>query len=281
MKSFSFQSVWLAAMTAGLLVFSCKDDDPSEPEPETTGILVQTDATFGPILTDSAGTVLYFFSRDAHGNSACTGNCTALWPKYYSIHAAESEGIESGDIGTIVLADGSLQTTYKGWPLYYYANDSEPGAIGGDGVGGNWFVAKPDYSVMLVQNQLIGGDGTLYTETLPVGEGQTRYFVDAYGRTLYGFIQDRYNTNNFTNPDFSNNGVWPIYESEIGSVPSAVNAEDFAEITVHGRTQVTYKGWPLYYFGQDAARGETKGVDFPAVGVWPVLNPDSPEATAP
>jgi len=276
MKSYPIRLVGLAAVVACLPICSCKDDDQPEPE-EKTGIFVQTDATFGQVLTDSAGMVLYFFSRDADGNSACAGNCTSIWPKYYSSHAAGSAAIDGDDIGTITLADGSLQTTYKGWPLYYYAADA-PGEIGGDGIGGNWFVAKPDYSVMLVQHQLVGGDGTLYTEDLTPGEGQTRYFVDSYGRTLYGFIQDRYNTNNFTNPDFSNNGVWPIYESAIQSVPSAADPEDFAEITVHGRTQLTYKGWPLYYFGQDAERGETKGVDFPAVGIWPVLNPDSPEA---
>ena len=280
-KFYSLRFAWMAAATACLLNVSCNDDDQPEPEPEQMGILVKTDATFGLVLTDSAGQVLYFFSRDADGKSACAGNCQSVWPKYYSSHAASSEGIEDDDIGTITLADGSLQTTYKGWPLYYYANDEGPGDIQGDGVGGNWFVAKPDYSVLLVQNQLVGGDGTAYTADLTPGEGLTRYFVDDYGRTLYGFVNDRYNMNRFTREDFGNNGVWPIYESEIQAVPSAANPEDFAEITVYGRTQLTYKGWPLYYFGQDAARGETKGIDFPQLGIWPVLNPDSPEATAP
>jgi len=82
-------------------------------------------------------------------------------------------------------------------------------------VGGNWFVAKPDYSVLLVQNQLLGGDGMAYKADLTPGEGMTNYLVDAYGRTLYGFVNDRYNTNNFTKPDFSNDAVWPIYESAI------------------------------------------------------------------
>jgi len=281
MKFYPLRIAWTVTTAACLLSVSCNDDDQPEPEPKQTGILVKTDASFGMILTDSVGQVLYVFSRDADGNSACTGNCLSLWSKYYSSHAASSEGIESDDIGTTTLADGSLQTTYKGWPLYYYANDEEPGDVLGDGVGGNWFVAKPDYSVLLVSNQLVGGDGTHYTADLTPGEGQTRYLVDAYGKTLYGFVNDRYNTNNFTTEDFSNNGVWPIYESGIQSVPSAVDPDDFAEISVHGRTQLTYKGWPLYYFGQDAARGETKGIDFPQLGIWPVLNPDSPEATAP
>ncbi|MFC3198905.1 hypothetical protein ACFOET_14880 [Parapedobacter deserti] len=278
MESYRISTVWLAATVACLPVFSCKDDDQLEPEPEKMGILIQTDAAFGQVLTDSAGKVLYLFSRDANGNSSCAGNCLSLWPKYYSSHASGSEGIDGEDIGTITAADGSMQTTYKGWPLYYYANDGTPGEINGNGVGGNWFVAKPDYSVMLVQHQLVGGNGTLYTQDLTPGEGMTRYLVDAYGRTLYGFRNDRYHTNNFTKPDFSNNSVWPIYESEVLAVPSAIDRGDFAEITVHGRTQLTYKGWPLYRFEQDALRGETKGVDFPAVGVWPVLRPDSPVA---
>jgi len=267
-------------MLVCLLIVACKKDNPAEPK-EKMGVFVKTDATYGQVLTDSAGVALYFFARDADGSSACTGNCTSIWPAYYSANAAASGAIDSDDVGTITLTNGALQSTYKGWPLYYYASDGAPGDIGGDGIGGNWFVAKPDYSVMMVQHQLVGADGIAYTEDLAPGEGQTRYLVDAYGRTLYGFVQDRYNINNFTNADFSNNGVWPIYEAGPASVPSVLDPADFEGINVHGRTQLTYKGWPLYYFGQDAARGENQGVSVPAVGIWPVLNADSPEATAP
>ncbi|SKB29809.1 Predicted lipoprotein with conserved Yx(FWY)xxD motif [Parapedobacter luteus] len=280
MVLFSPRLIGLAAAAVCLSSLSCSDDDP-EPEPETMGIRLQVHTTFGQVLTDGAGRALYFFALDADGNSACAGNCLSLWPPYHHDAAAPGEGIDREDIGTVALADGTMQTTYKGWPLYYYSGDGNPGEITGDGVGGNWFVAKPDYTVMLVSHQLVGGDGTAYTADLTPGEGLTAYLVDAYGRTLYGFRNDRYNTNNFTNPDFSNDGVWPIYDATLQTVPSAVNRDDFASITVHGRTQLTYKGWPLYYFGQDVARGETKGIDFPAVGVWPVLGPDSPEATAP
>src|SRR5690606_34360244 len=137
-KFYPLRLAWMAAAMACLVNVSCNDDDQPEPEPEQTGILVKTDASFGLILTDSVGQVLYVFARDADGNSACAGNCLSLWPKYYSSHAASGEGIESDDIGAIVLADGSLQTTYKGWPLYYYSNDEAPGDVQGDGVGGNW-----------------------------------------------------------------------------------------------------------------------------------------------
>jgi len=267
-------------LAACLALMACRDDDPAAPE-ATTGILVQHHAMFGQVLTDSMGRVLYVFARDAQGTPSCSGNCASLWPAFYSRYAVESEALDSGDFGTVARSDGALQTTYKGWPLYYYADDSGPGTVSGDGVGDNWFVAKPDYLVMLVSNQLVGGDGTAYDADMHSGEGQTRYFVDSYGRTLYGFTRDRYGSNTFTREDFSNNSVWPINEHTIGAVPSVAEASDFAETTVHGRKQLTFRGWPLYYFGQDTVRGNTKGIDFPSLGIWSVLSPGSPEAPQP
>ena len=52
----------------------------------------------------------------------------------------------------------------------------------------------------------------------------------------------------------------------------------FLQIDVHGRTQITYKGWPVYYFGQDAARGDNKGVSVGGPGKWPVINEATPLA---
>ena len=44
---------------------------------------------------------------------------------------------------------------------------------------------------------------------------------------------------------------------------------------LHGREQLTYKGWPVYYFGQDTGKGDNKGVSVPVPGKWPIINADT------
>ena len=264
-----------------ILACACSKNDSSTP-PYTNpnkGVALANNATLGSILTDSAGNTLYFFSPDATDNSSCTGGCIAAWPVYYTPTATTDAGLSASDFATITRTDGLLQTTYKGWPLYYYQNDSKAGDVNGEAVNSVWFVAKPDYSLMLMNNQLVGADTKQYKSDLTEGAGVTQYFTDDKGRTLYAFSPDSFNVNKFTKSDFSNNAVWPIYEmADVKSIPSTVTASDVAVIDVFGKKQLTYKGWPLYYFGQDAKRGDTKGVSVPAPGVWPYVNLSSPTA---
>ncbi|MCA1807309.1 MAG: fasciclin domain-containing protein, partial [Actinobacteria bacterium] len=236
--------------------------------------------TYGNILTDGDGNTLYFFSLDADGSSACVGGCLDNWPLFYDENLYLSAGLDPDDFDSIDRGDGVMQTTYKGWPLYFFANDNEAGDVNGEGVINKWFVAKPDYTVMLTDNQLVGADGVNYTGDYTEGDEITQYLVDAYGNTLYTWTNDRNNRNRFTASDFSNNSVWPIFDAEGMIVPSTLNADDFGVIDVFGESQLTFKGWPLYNFGQDNMRGETKGVSVPSPGVWPVPVPDMMEAPA-
>ena len=98
------------------------------------------------------------------------------------------------------------------------------------------------------------------------------------GRTLYTFINDFKNINKFTAPNLSNNGVWPLFHVDIDALPSTLMPADFGEIDVYGNPQLTYKGNPLYYFGEDANPGENKGVSVPTPGIWPVARPQTTEA---
>ena len=52
----------------------------------------------------------------------------------------------TGELDVIERDDGSMQVTYDGQPLYYWANDNAPGDATGHEVGGVWFVARVDDS---------------------------------------------------------------------------------------------------------------------------------------
>lgn len=273
-------NIFMAVIASSVLITftGCKDNG-SGPDDEENYLKVTSTQSHGDILTDADGNALYFFSPDVRGQSKCEGNCIANWPVFSSDQLIPGSQLQPGDVSTITRSDGSSQTAFLGWPLYYFANDNQPGDINGDGAGGVWFVAKPDYSIMVANEQLVGEDGNNYTSEYEVGEENTTYFTDANGRTIYIFSFDEANTNNFTNEDFSNNGAWPIFHIDIEALPTGLNADDFGVISVHGQQdQLTYKGWPLYYFGQDSERGDTKGVSFPNPGVWPIVNTDTPEA---
>ncbi len=248
-----------------------------EPEPAESSVKLADDGTFGQILTDADGMSLYFFSLDTKDTSECLNGCLNAWPIFYREDIIVDAGLDVADFATIDRSDGEKQTTYKGWPLYYFAGDNAVGDTAGDKVNDVWYIAKPDYSLMYVRAQLVGNDGLNYLGDYTEGEGQTFYITDIEGRTLYGFVVDTKDTNNYTNPDFSNDAVWPIAEIELDKIPSILDAADFGSIDVFGRTQITYKGWPLYYFGQDAERGDNKGVSVPTPGIWPIVNVDTPE----
>jgi predicted lipoprotein with Yx(FWY)xxD motif len=283
------------ASAAVMIMVSCSKSynaPTTQPTPAQPGIVLNTSTTLGSYLTDKQNHALYFFSNDANGADSCTGGCATLWPPFNidQFTAAElGTGLNFSDFGTVTAPGGGNQLTYKGWPLYSYAPPSNgvntPEAAGltsGDGFAGVWFVAKPDYTIMLANAQLVGQDGNNYTSAYAVGTGKTLYFTTATGITLYTFTKDSANHNKFTAADFSNNAVFPIYDTSSIVVPSTLNKTDFTTTQVFGKTQLTYKGWPLYNYGQDGTtRGSNKAVSVPHPGIWPVAVKDVTPAPAP
>jgi predicted lipoprotein with Yx(FWY)xxD motif len=248
----------------------------SGPVPTGPSVKLTSNSTFGNILTDSNGRSLYFFFNDNASGSNCSGGCAMIWPVFYVADPSFGSGLDAKDFAVITRADGTKQTTYKGWPLYYYADDSKAGDVNGDKVNNLWAVGKADYSVLVAMGQLVGLDGVNYNDQSLPGTGASQYLTDPYGKTLYLFSKDSTNTNKFTKSDFSNNPIWPIDSaSAIGSIPSILDKSQFGTISVHGKTQLTFKARPMYYFGQDnSTRGATRGVSFPTPGaaIWKVLN---------
>ena len=102
---------------------------------------------FGRILFDGRGFVLYVFTRDPPGRSACSGACAQAWPPYIVVSKpAVGTGVNAKLLGTTRPAGGKLQVTYAGRPLYYYVGDRKPGQILCQNVrefGGLWLVVRP------------------------------------------------------------------------------------------------------------------------------------------
>jgi predicted lipoprotein with Yx(FWY)xxD motif len=279
---------FLAIVIIAFVQYSCQKS--STTTSASYAVKLATSSTLGNYLVDKNGSTLYFFSNDYNGRTSCLTGCETLWPYFYAGELTQADlgtGLDIADFDTIQV-NGVAQTRYKTWPLYYYAPAGSGGNVkeaagqtGGEGMYNVWYVAKPDYSIMLENAQLVGNDGIDYTSDYTPGTGKTLYFTDARGVALYSFTKDSANMNKFTKADFSNNSFWPIYETTLGSVPSTLDKSLFSSITVFGHTQITYKGWPLYYFGADnATHGDNKGVSVPTPGIWHVAVKDASSAPA-
>ncbi|MHC1760107.1 MAG: hypothetical protein AB9917_11445 [Negativicutes bacterium] len=97
-------------------------------------------------LADSNGMTLYYFTKDASGVSACVGQCVVRWPVFYTDNVMVPAGMDANEFGAITRADGKKQSTFRGWPLYYWAGDKAPGQTNGQGFNGVWFYVTNPYS---------------------------------------------------------------------------------------------------------------------------------------
>jgi predicted lipoprotein with Yx(FWY)xxD motif len=102
-----------------------------------------TDAKLGNYLVDSKGMSLYYFDKDPKGSSVCSGDCLVKWPVFHVDSYVLPKGIAAADFGEITRADGTKQTTFKGYPLYYFFQDTSLGEIKGQAAGNVWFVVNP------------------------------------------------------------------------------------------------------------------------------------------
>lgn len=107
-------------------------------------VKIQEKEGIGKYFTDTEGKTLYWFKKDSPGKSACIGPCLEKWPIYYRETVAAPKDIKADDFGTITREDGKKQTTFRGYPLYYWINDKQAGETNGQGVNNVWYVINPD-----------------------------------------------------------------------------------------------------------------------------------------
>jgi len=134
-----------AAAAAALVACSSAGASPS-PSASTTSSAaaaatgtVKTATIAGvTVLTNSKGFTLYSFAPDTPTTSKCNGTCAQNWPPVTG--PVTGAGV-TGTFGTITRADGSVQATFDGHPLYTFVGDTAPGQNKGNGLnaaGGLW-----------------------------------------------------------------------------------------------------------------------------------------------
>jgi predicted lipoprotein with Yx(FWY)xxD motif len=129
----------LAAVSATSLALA------SSQAPRST--LTAGSSSYGRILFDGRGFVLYAFTRDPRGKSVCAGACARAWPPYLvKTRPQPGAGVKARLLGTTRRAGGKLQVTYAGHALYYYVGDRKARQILCQNVpefGGIWRVVRP------------------------------------------------------------------------------------------------------------------------------------------
>jgi predicted lipoprotein with Yx(FWY)xxD motif len=99
-----------------------------------TGLVkTASNATLGAtVLTNAQGLTLYSLSGEQGGRFLCSNSaCTQLWHPLSATGATAPSGVSS--LGTIARPDGTRQVTYKGMPLYTFAQDQQTGQVKGQG----------------------------------------------------------------------------------------------------------------------------------------------------
>jgi predicted lipoprotein with Yx(FWY)xxD motif len=104
------------------------------------------ESDYGTMLFDERGQAIYLFDKETSDAPECYGDCAAAWPPVLTEGPPEADGeVDGGLLGTTEREDGSLQVTYNGHPLYFYA-DEDPGEVlchDVDDFGGTWLVVTP------------------------------------------------------------------------------------------------------------------------------------------
>lgn len=123
-------------------------------------------------------------------------------------------------------------------------------------------------------------EGEIYAadKTAKVAAGQSEeygwYLMDSTGRTLYIFLGDKNSEGSSCYGKCAE--VWPPFTGNPKAIVPMVD-EDLLGVVERrdGSMQVTYNGWPLYYYVEDQYTGEFTGQDVKGFGAeWYMISPD-------
>jgi len=194
---------------------------------------------------------LYTYGADLAGDcehppqSGCIADCLVSWPVFDAGSRVLGPGLSDAGFGVIERPEGGFQTTYMGWPLYYYKSDLTLGQMTGQGKGKLWHVAEVSLpSVMIMKS------------------GMLKYLSDADGRTLYVSAADQAGSADADPVSTCAGECRQTFEGfhEKGlSVVTSLEASDFQVFVAGGGLQIAYKGLPLYRAATDIKSGDMNG----------------------
>jgi predicted lipoprotein with Yx(FWY)xxD motif len=215
-------------------------------------VTIRTSPFLGNYLADAAGRTLYYYGSDLPGDctnppvSRCTADCLVTWPPYNAGARALAPGLDDAAFGTIQNSNGTYQTTYYGWPLYYYKDDTAPAQIAGQGKAKVWHVVEVKLPSVVIMR-----------------EGSTRYLADSAGRTLYVSSADQIG-NDDVDPESHCAGpclmAFQRMNARNHAVVQSLEQDDFwSFVNPDGSQQLGYKGAPLYRSKNDRKAGDMTG----------------------
>jgi len=142
----------LPAIATSLLIAACGSSSSNNTTGATgaqtggnssSAVVVKTaSSSLGTILVDSRGMTLYHLNGEQNGKFICTSSaCVGIWHPLIAPSSGAPSG-EVGSLGTVKRPEGTVQVTYKGTPLYTFAQDKQAGETGGQGIKdvGTWSV---------------------------------------------------------------------------------------------------------------------------------------------
>jgi predicted lipoprotein with Yx(FWY)xxD motif len=129
------------------------------------------------VLVNAQGMTLYSLSAEQNGKFICTSSaCLGVWHPLSASAGTPTGSV--GSLGTVKRPDGTEQATYKGMPLYTFAQDQKPGDAGGQGI--------KDVGTWTAVTVTPGGSGAGATTT-PTTPAQTAPPAGSGGGGGYGY----------------------------------------------------------------------------------------------
>ena len=99
--------------------------------------------------SEKPGFTVYVFDDDlGSSGSNCEGTCSSTWSP---VTVSDGDVTNIPGLNLVTRLDDTHQVTYKGRPLYFYANDIEPGDVFGKAVNSKWWSVDQEQVSLQIQ----------------------------------------------------------------------------------------------------------------------------------